>query len=243
MPDTRKHRGPHPDDATLFLEQHWPSLQEAAQDHSWLLTRGYAPQAALKLVGDRFALHQRQRLAVLRSSCSDQALVSRTSRQVQLQQLNAGPIWLDGFNVLTTVESALSRGILLRGRDGCIRDMASMHGTYRKVSETLPAAKLIGEFLADSCPDGAICWWLDRPVSNSGRLRMLLEELSRECGWQWEITLENDPDRVLKQQAQIPIATADSVILDSCGSWINLASAVITMKIPTARVVPMCPRE
>ena len=43
-------------------------------DFSWLLTRGYAEKGALKLVGDRFSLTERQRLAVMRSACSDQHL-------------------------------------------------------------------------------------------------------------------------------------------------------------------------
>ena len=43
---------------------------------------------------------------------------------------------IDGYNVLTTVESALAHGLLLIGRDGCMRDLASMHGSWRKVDET-----------------------------------------------------------------------------------------------------------
>ena len=35
-------------------------------------------------------------------------------------------------------------GIVLLARDGCYRDMASMHGTYRKVAETVPALEAIG---------------------------------------------------------------------------------------------------
>ena len=48
-------------------------------------------------------------------------------------------LWIDGYNALTTIESALSGSVILRARDGCYRDMASMHGTYRKVQETVPA--------------------------------------------------------------------------------------------------------
>ena len=78
MPDTREHRGPHPADAELFAPALLPRLREAVADFSLLLTKGYADKSALKLVGDRFSLTQRQRLAVMRGSCSDQQLQSRS---------------------------------------------------------------------------------------------------------------------------------------------------------------------
>src|SRR6266404_1471952 len=46
------------------------------------------------------------------------------------------PLLIDGFNLILTLESALGGGVMLVGRDGCYRDMASVHGTYRRVEET-----------------------------------------------------------------------------------------------------------
>ena len=159
MPDTRKHRGPHPADAGLFRRELRPVLCEAVSDLSWLMTRGYPANAALKLVGDRFRLDERQRIAVRRSSCSDQSLVDRRSSQAAERDLTGQTICIDGFNVLTTIEAALSGGILLHGRDGCYRDMASMHGSYRKVEETRPALTLIGEVL-EHLRAGCCRWFL-----------------------------------------------------------------------------------
>ena len=86
-------------------------------------------------------------------------------------------IELDGYNVLTSIEAALSGGVLLLARDGAFRDMASMHGSYRKVEETLPALDLIGRVLAEFGV-GEAQWLLDRPVSNSGRLKKIIEYLA-----------------------------------------------------------------
>ena len=63
MPDRRKHRGPHPEDARLFAPEVWPLLREATADLCWLLSRGYADKSALRLVGDRYELVARQRAA------------------------------------------------------------------------------------------------------------------------------------------------------------------------------------
>ncbi len=206
-------------------------------DLSWLLSREYSENSALKLVGDRFQLTERQRIAVMRSACSDQALQHRRGTQVAAERLAGQRLNIDGFNVLTTVEAALSGGVVLGGRDGCYRDMASMHGSYRKVEETDPALTVIGEVLNEFRP--AECYWyLDRPVSNSGRLRARLERLAAERGWPWQVELAADVDSVLAVSPQI-IATADSVILDRCQQWFNLVREVLFRRLPNVVILAL----
>ena len=126
MPDKRTHRGPHPADAKLFASAAIPGLQSALADFSLLLTKGYADKSALKLVGDRFSLTERQRIAIMRSACSDQQLTSRKQREVKLAELGGKPIVIDGYNLLITIEAAMSGACVFKGRDGCFRDLASI---------------------------------------------------------------------------------------------------------------------
>src|SRR5687767_3300569 len=105
MPDHRRHRGRHPEDDRLFDESQWPQLAGAVEDLSWLLSRNYAPVSALKVVGDRYGLEQRQRIAVARCACSDQARESRKSKQVGVAELRGANLAIDGFNVITTLEA------------------------------------------------------------------------------------------------------------------------------------------
>lgn len=132
--------------------------------------------------------------------------------------------------MLTTIEAALSGGVILRARDGCCRDMASMHGSYRKVEETLPAIQLIGEALRQWKVE-SVRWLLDRPVSNSGRLKTILAESAAAAGWKWDIELVADPDKILKECQEIA-ATADSQILDTANRWTNLAAEIVTSRVP-----------
>jgi hypothetical protein len=237
MPDTREHRGPHPADAELFAVALLPRLREAVADFSLLLTKGYAEKSALKLVGDRFSLTQRQRLAVMRSSCSDQQRQSRLARCLPVESLTEHPLVIDGYNLLITIEAALSGGLIFRGRDGCFRDLASIHGTYRKVEETIPAVKLIGEFLTEIRIARAL-WLLDSPVSNSGRLKTLIGQLARASNWPWDIRLTISPDAELSQMDAIVVST-DSVVLDACQKWTNLAAELITRRLPAATVIDL----
>jgi hypothetical protein len=231
MPDSRRHRGPHPEDHRLFAPAAIPHLRNAVADFSFLLTRGYATPSAIKLVGDRYSLTERQRTAVTRASCSDQALAARKRRETELNSNE--PVLIDGYNILTTLETALSNGPIFACRDGCFRDMASIHGTYRKVDETIPALQLLADFLNERRV-GSVTLYLDSPVSNSGRLKALIQQSNQN----WNIELVPDPDPLLAQSPHT-IVTADSVILDSCTRWLNLARAIVTEKIPQVWIIDL----
>ena len=237
MPDKRSHRGQHPSDAKLFAPEIVPQLREAAADFSLLLSKGYAEKSSLKLVGDKFSLTERQRLAIMRCSCSDQQLESRKERCVDIKKLPDKSVAIDGYNLLITIEAAMSGGILFRGRDGCLRDLASIHGTYRKVEETIPAIELIGSFLQESGIENVL-WLLDSPVSNSGRLKKLISEISAEHSWNYEVKLSISPDAELIK-SDIPVVTSDSVILDKCKKWINLANEIIQQKLSSAITIDL----
>src|SRR4030043_1818342 len=118
MPDKRSHRGPHPADEKLFAPEAISDLRLALADYSMLLTKGYAEKSSLKLVGDKFSLTERQRLAVMRSACSDQRFASRSKRRLEIAELAGRPIIIDGYNVLITIEAAMSGGVIFKGRGG-----------------------------------------------------------------------------------------------------------------------------
>ncbi|MHC4573735.1 MAG: DUF434 domain-containing protein [Planctomycetota bacterium] len=239
MPDRRTHRGPHPQDAKLFAPAAIADLRSALSDFSLLLTKGYADKSALKLVGDRLSLTERQRLAIMRSACSDQHLASRNQRRIEVKSLAGQRIAIDGYNLLITVEAAMSGGVVFKGRDGCFRDLASIHGTYRKVTETIPAVELIGQYLEEASLTEAK-WLLDSPVSNSGRLKTLIGQLARRHGWNWEIQLLPSPDAQLVRTDLI-VASTDSAVIDRCKKWVNLARAIIEQKLPQTNLVDLSP--
>ena len=235
MGDNRKHRGQHPDDSKLFAESAIPAIQQAVSDLEWLLSRGYSEKSSLRLVGDRFRLRERQRRAVRRSVCSDQDMELRARHRIEPDQMSGKVLLLDGFNVLITVESALSGGLIFEGRDTCYRDMASIHGSYKRVIETQQAILLIGRFLKLFEVSKAV-WYFDQPVSNSGRLKTMLGEIAAKRDWPWEIHLVYNPDKVLIKSSEI-VSSSDSLILNRSAGWLNLAREVIDRSIPDAQII------
>ncbi len=229
MPTQRRHRGPHPEDATLFAPACEARLRQAVHDLSWLWSRGYAAPSSVKLVGDRYQLTTRQRTAMSRSACGDAARDARQATQQSIAAMRGASVRVDGFNVLTTLEVLFSGGVLLRGRDGAVRDMASMHGGYRMIAETLPAVGLLLHAL-HQWEAASVTILLDQPVSNSGRLAEAIRGAIGGLGLphtDWRVEVVPDPDPILKA-CEDAIATADAAILDSGRPWFNLASDILT---------------
>jgi hypothetical protein len=172
---------------------------------------------------------------VMRCSCSDQQLANRKDKQIGISEITGQSIAVDGYNLLITIEAAMSGGLIFVGRDGCCRDLASIHGTYRKVIETIPAIELIGDFLQQAKITEAL-WLLDSPVSNSGRLKTLIRKIAENHGWNWEIQLVTSPDAVLIKGDTIAVSS-DSVVIDGCKKWVNLTGEIIKVKLPSSKII------
>lgn len=200
-------------------------LRRAVAELSWLLTRGYSMKAALKLVGDHHALTDRQRLAVSRASCSDQSKARRAETKVPLESINGEDLIIDGFNLIITVEAALSGGLVINCRDGCQRDLSSVHGSYRSVSETERAIELIGESLATLEPKSVV-WLLDRPISNSGRLAKRIRDVALERGWDWTVETVFSPDTEIVSSGKI-VVSSDGPLLNRMDRWVDFNRHVI----------------
>lgn len=236
-PDNRQHRGAHPADRRLFESAQLSSLRQATSELSWLLSRDYTLKASLKLVGDRHRLTERQRLAVARAACSDASLKERAANCLPVTSINGQAILIDGFNLIITIEAALGGGLLLLCRDDCVRDLSSVHGSYRSVRETETAILLIGEALERLRPD-SVCWLLDRPISNSGRLAARIAELAHARSWSWTVNVVFNPDAALVASEQI-IVSSDSLVLDGAGRWINLNAHLIKEYLPQSWLIDL----
>lgn len=228
-PDRRQHRGAHPADAELFGADKLALLRLAVAELSWLLSRGYRLKSALKLVGDRHDLRERQRLAVSRAACSDASRERRAQSRLPISEARGRDLIVDGFNLIITVEAALGGGLLVRGRDRVIRDLSSVHGSYRSVEETERAILIIGEALAETGPRTAR-WLLDQPVSNSGRLAQRIKELAAQHRWPWEVAVVFNPDAEIVASGAVAV-TSDSNILDSVPHWINLSEHLVAGRL------------
>ena len=213
-------RGYIPEDNKNFSPEEILSLQKASRHICYLINEGYALKQTTTFVGNHFLLSERQRLAIMRSVATEEQLAGRKCRQIQMDQLAGQEVWIDGFNLIIILEVMLSESILLIGMDGCIRDLAALRGTYRLIPETRQAIRLLFETL-QRAEVSKVNILLDEPVSNSGRLKVLIAEIAEGYDMDLDIQIRKDVDRELYGKENV--ITSDSIILDHCKSWVNLA--------------------
>jgi hypothetical protein len=231
MPNRQRHRGAHPEDLRLFDRSQLARLRAPAQEIVWLLGRGYPLATAVTVVGDHHQLDARQRLALGRALCSPQQRRSRQARAIERTDVRGRTLLIDGFNLIITVEVALSGGLVLECLDGTLRDLAGLRGSYHPVEETDRALDLVGVELADLAPARARIF-LDAPVSNSGRLRTRIEARARTFRVPVDVELVPNPDAILARAENA--VSSDSAILDRCPSWINLGRYLVDRHVPHA---------
>ncbi|MEM8909724.1 MAG: DUF434 domain-containing protein [Bacteroidota bacterium] len=232
---TQRNRGKQSSDDQWFAHKWHPILTEACNDLGYLLSRGYAAPSALQLVGNRYRLNKRQRQAITRISASQQAISKRQAALCPLESVKGKVVDIDGFNLLILLESALSGAYLFKARDGTYRDISSVHGSYKRVQQTEAAIQLIGQTLL-AFEAKAVNWYLDQPISNSGRLKTRLLAISREQGFPWDVFLVYGPDQVLAKSEHF-VLTADGWILEQAKAWINLSAYLIENQLLQANVI------
>lgn len=226
-------RGFVPGDANEFGDAVLPTLRYAQQDIVYLLGRGYELTHAVTFVGNRFQLSARQRTALTRAS--SEAVVVAARKQRQTDSLAGSTVYIDGFNLIITLEAAQSPETTLLGcMDGTVRDLCGLHGTYRLIEATATALNWTAESLVNLKVAQAV-FYLDAPVSNSGRLRTAILEVMGRHSLPCEVLLVPNADRELWDKS--PVITTDAIILERCSSWVNLAASIISDKLPERRIV------
>jgi len=229
-------RGFDTEDRKWFSGKNIEKLRFAQQDVRWLLDRGYKMGGTVDFVGGHYQLSSRQRIALQRATASKRQYEQRKATMLPMEFAKDGCIYIDGFNLIITLEVALSGSVLILGNDGVLRDLAGLRGTYSIIEQTDMALYFIGESLRKfAVPE--VNFFLDAPVSNSGKLRQKIVEHS--VGWEIPVAVELVPntDAILAQKARI--VTGDSVLLDECGSWFNLSKQIVDDYIQGAWIVNM----
>ncbi len=219
-------RGFVPSDEREFGEESIQKLRIAAKDVYYLINHGYPVTGATRFVGDHYLFSERQRLALARSVSQGEKIASRLSREIS--SIEDETLYIDGFNVIIGLEIAFSDSMLFYCMDGTVRDLAGLRGTYRLIPETDMAVKALLETLEELKVGKAVIY-LDRPVSNSGRLKQKILDYASDMSFEVEVVIEDAVDYELKKKPLV--ASGDAIILDECDKWFNLVKCVISNRI------------
>ena len=224
-------RGYVPSDEKEFKGEALGILRNAGEDLFYLLNRNYKIKGASSLIGNHYSLSERQRLALVRAISPKEDLEIRQAKECLLPPQEVA---IDGFNTIITLEVALSGSLLVKGMDGTIRDLAGLRGTYRIIDKTSLAIEYLLEALEQKDVKKTHIF-LDAPVSNSGRLRTLILEMTQNYSVEVEVQVINAVDSLLSGMSGV--ISSDAIILNHCTSWYSLGKEIIETKLPNSWLV------
>ncbi len=216
-------RGYVPSDEKEFGEKELAKLRKAGQELYYLANRGYQMKSASTFVGNHYLLSERQRLALVRSISPWESIEARRRKEI-MGDLEDCTVNIDGFNTIITLEIAFSDSLLLKCMDGTIRDLAGLRGTYRLIDKTELAVVEIGRLLERKRVKKAV-FYLDAPVSNSGRLKELIMRCLAQVSFEVQVEIIHNVDSMLETMENV--VTGDAIILDKCQSWFNMTKEII----------------
>lgn len=227
-------RGFVEEDIKWFSDEAVLKLQTAQEELEWLLNRGYKTESVINLIGGRYQFSARQRNALQRSTASAALRDQRKIKMLPYEDAKDGEIYIDGFNLIITLEVAFSGGVLVIANDGTIRDIAGLRGTYSLIDKTEKALNCIGKVL-EELRVPRVKFLLDAPVSNSGRLKCRILEHASQWRTDVEVELVPNADHILFNMERV--VSSDSIILDKCISWFNISKKIVEEYVGEARVV------
>lgn len=219
-------------DKIEFGSQWKDRLNQAGEELYFLLNRGYKLNPSSTFIGNHYMLSERQRLALVRMISSKEQLALRKMKELLPEKLPKRVV-IDGFNAIISLEVALSESLVIRGMDGTIRDLAGLRGNYRIIDKTSQAVHFIFQAL-EKLNILEVVFYLDQPVSNSGRLKSLIYEISETYKINLAVEVINDVDMVLEKKEGV--ITSDAIILDKCFSWFNLNKWILDNYVQQAWV-------
>jgi hypothetical protein len=212
-------------------------LREAAVDLRYLLDRGYRKESALKLVGDKYQLDKSERLVLYRSTYSKNEIKHVKERMLESSMVTGKDLWIDGFNVLNTVEAALRGDLLILCDDGVVRDFSQVYGRYRFSQLTSSSLQLIMGELENLRPSYVRVFY-DSQISRSGEIAKMTREVISSLGLRGDAETIKTVDSVLSKTDAV-VCTSDSVILSACRYIFDLAGYIISSRIDNAVILTL----
>lgn len=231
MSDSIK-RGYTPTDLKEFSSKSIEILKIASSDVLAIIDRGYSIKSVSTFVGNHYQLSERQRIAITRAVSPTKDVELRLNKLVTSCKNQS--VHIDGLNIIITLETMLSQTTLIKCMDGTIRDLCGLRGTYRLIDKTDMAIELIGNELQYLGVSKAI-FYLDKPVSNTGRLAQRIHELLQDSPFTLQTELVPNADAILETKDNV--ITSDAIILNRCNSWINLAYNILCRHYPDTPIV------
>jgi hypothetical protein len=192
-------------------------LFDAYRDLKYLLNRGYRKSIALNFVANHYKLRLKERHLLARCVFSDEDIETRMKKIKPMCFIEGKTLAVDGFNVLITLESVLE-GKAVLCEDNIVRDL-KYQGGYKQRKNTAKTLELLISFISKFSPKEVVFFY-DAPISGSGKIAKLTEEILRKFNLLGEAKTVKGVDKELKRFEVV--ATSDIGVIDKVPYIIDL---------------------
>ncbi|AAB98940.1 TPA: DUF434 domain-containing protein [Methanocaldococcus jannaschii] len=187
------------------------SIEKAKEDFKYLINRGYKKDVALNFVANHYKLSKEDRLKIIRTTHSDKEIKLTKRKLKKLKDFKGKTIYIDGFNVLISLEALIKGNKIVLCDDNIYRDFENVYGKYKINEYSDKAISLLLEILKHYNIKAVI--YLDAQVSKSGILAKKIREKMKAFSIEGEVFCVKNCDYELKNKEVV--ATSDSVIIKS----------------------------
>ena len=207
-------------------------LENATSDLKFLLNKNYNKKTALDFVGNHYLLDKEERNYLQRKVYSE-ASKGRKSKIIPLSKIKGKTLFIDGYNVLITVESICSSdGSIVVCDDGVLRDVNAVFGKYRCKEDTVNALNSVLALVRIYNPSDVQVFF-DSQVSRSGELAKVTEDIMEKQGIQGSAHTAPNVDYqliTLSKESDGVVATSDSVIMDKVDNILDIPCFIHKIK-------------
>ena len=188
------------------------TLHNAFSDWNYLINRGYKNKSATQFIMQRYSLSEKQRLFLARTIATKEDINARLAKTTL--DVRDKEVYVDGFNAIIILEAIVCQSPVFICQDYAVRDVSDIKGNYHIICATEPAIKLLLGTL-EELGVRKVHIHLDKPISNSIRLKCFIEKIYKENGYTFalDIKLLDACDKSLYNQDYV--VSGDSIVMDN----------------------------
>jgi len=195
-------------------------LEAPLLDIRYLLDRKYPKKSAITYVSNRYGLTKDERNILTRIACEKDISNNRKRKIVSIEFIRDKNLFIDGYNVLITVESLILGYPVFLCDDGILKDVRSLFRRYKIGFITKEALSMI-EMITSKYTPKEIVIIFDSQISRSGDLSKMARDIFDKDNCLVFTSKDTDKE-IMENSRKGIIATSDGIIIDNVDNVLDI---------------------
>jgi len=195
-------------------------LEAPLLDIRYLLDRKYPKKSAITYVSNRYGLTKDERNILTRIACEKDISNDRKRKLVSIEFIRDKNLFIDGYNVLITVESLILGYPVFLCDDGILKDVRSLFRRYKIGFITKEALSMI-EMITSKYTPKEIVIIFDSQISRSGDLSKMARDIFDKDNCLVFTSKDTDKE-IMENSRKGIIATSDGIIIDNVDNVLDI---------------------